>query len=347
MPKKCECGKQPTFGLPGEKATCCKKCKEDGMENVVNKKCPCGKRPNFGFSGGNATCCKECKKIGMEDVKNKKCSCGKISTFGFPGGKASCCKKCKEDGMENVKDKKCLCGKQPTFGLPGGKATCCKKCKVDGMENVKDKKCPCGKRPNFGYESGQSICCVNCKEDGMENVKGKRCPGYNGVPCPTNYFTTNGRDYCLSCDPDDSRRLDRKRDEAAFFNFLDKNITITQREFPVHYRCIDTDKTMAFIDGVIITKDIVVCLELDEDAHEAYDQGCEEARMHNVSAELKFAFLNHNIAWVRVNPHTKKNGRRDTSSRALKIRDNRHQEALEIIVNILQNPKDCIEYVGY
>jgi hypothetical protein len=186
-----------------------------------------------------------------------------------------------------------------------------------------------------------------CREDGMENVMGKKCQGYNGVECPTNYRLANGREYCLACDPDESRRLDRKRDEAAFFNFLDKYITITQREFPVHYRCIDTDKTMAFIDGIIITKDIVVCLELDEDAHEAYDKSCEEARMHNVSAELKFAYPGHIIAWVRVNPHTKKKDTRDTSKKALKIRDQRHQEALKIIEDILRNPKDCIEYVGY
>ena len=221
-------------------------------------------------------------------------------------------------------------------------------CKEDGMENVKSKRCSCGKCANFGFPGEQAICCSECKEDGMEDVVHMRCQGHGGLSCPTNYLLSVGRKYCLSCDPDDSRRLDRKRDEAAFFNFLKKaGIEITQREFPVHYTCIDTDRKMAFIDGIIITKNIVVCLELDEDAHERYDIGCDETRMHNVSAELKISYPDHSIAWVRVNPHTKKNGKRDKSSRALKIRDKRHQEALDIIKNILQNPRDCIEYIGY
>jgi len=347
MTKKCSCGKVPKFGFIEKKPTHCKVCKEDGMENVMAKKCPCGKQPKFGFPDGKATCCAVCKEYGMEDVVNKKCPCGKRPHFGFPGEKAVCCMGCKKDGMENVKSRRCPCGKRPSFGFPGRNAVCCSGCKEYGMEDVASKKCPCGKIPKFGFPDGKATCCAVCKEYGMENVKSRRCQGYNGVPCPTNYCTRNDREYCIACDPDDSRRLDRKRDEAAFFNFIEKHITITQREFPVHYKCIDTNKTMAFIDGILITKDIVVCLELDEDAHEAYDKGCEEARMHNVSAELKFAYPGHYVAWIRVNPHTKKNGKRDTSSRALKIRDKRYQEALDIIKNILQNPRDCIEYVGY
>ncbi|AGE57663.1 hypothetical protein ATCVNTS1_466L [Acanthocystis turfacea Chlorella virus NTS-1] len=311
------------------------------------RKCQCGIVPSFGNPGGKPTCCKRCKTDDMTIVRNKTCTCGKQPVFGVPGGKPTHCSGCKEVGMEDVKNKKCPCGKQPVFGVPGGKPTHCSGCKEVGMEDVKNKKCPCGNRAYFGILGQNPTHCRVCKENGMENFVAKRCQGCNGENCPTGYFISPGREYCLACDPDDSRKLARKRDEAAFFNFLNKHIVITQREFPVHYRCIDTNKTMAFIDGIIITKDIVICLELDEDAHEVYDQGCEEARMHNVSAELKIAFPNHNVAWVRVNPHTKKNGKRDVSSRAKKIRDQRYKEALEIIEDILQKPKDCIEYIGY
>jgi hypothetical protein len=31
----------------------------------------------------------------------------------------------------------------------------------------------------------------------------------------------------------------------------------------------------------------------------------------------------------------------------VKIRNQRHQEALEIIKDILENPRDCIVYIGY
>jgi hypothetical protein len=302
-----------TFGFPNEKATCCSRCKKDGMTDVANKRCPCNRQPSYGLPGEKAMCCIACKKDGMIDVVSKICPCGKRASFGKIKGRATHCVECKEEGMWNVVSKRCPCGKVPSFGLPGGKA----------------------------------MCCIECKKDGMTDVVSKRCQGYGGVSCPTDYHVGRGHKYCIACDPDVSRHLDRKRDEAAFFNFLDKHITITQREFPVHYKCIDTKKTMAFIDGVVITKDIVVCLELDEDAHEVYDKGCEEARMHNVSAELKIAYPGHIIAWVRVNPHTKKNGKRDISKKALKIRDKRHQEALGIIEDILRNPRDCIEYVGY
>jgi hypothetical protein len=344
---KCACGKYPIFGFFGKKAICCSKCKEDGMEDVVNKKCPCGKRLTFGFPGEKATCCSKCKEDGMENVANKKCTCGKKPHFGFHGEKATCCADCKHDMMENVVHEKCSCGKRLTFGFPGEKATCCSKCKEDGMVDVMNKKCPCGKIPTFGFPGKTAFCCIDCKEVSMENVVSKKCKGYNGVECPTNYRLSTGRDYCLACDPDETRRLNRKRDEAVFFNFLNKHITITQRDYPVHFKCIDTNKTLGRIDGVIITKDVVVCLELDEDAHEAYDTSCEEARMHNVSAELKIAYPDHNIAWVRVNPHTKNNGKRDTSKKAMKMRDNRHREALKIIEDILQTPRDCTEYIGY
>ncbi|AGE49645.1 hypothetical protein ATCVCan0610SP_929R [Acanthocystis turfacea Chlorella virus Can0610SP] len=346
--KKCPCGKQPSFGLVKGKPTHCKECKTSEMTDVTNKKCLCGKQPSFGLVKGKPTHCKECRTPDMIDVRSKRCPCGNRPSFGIVDGKPTHCNECRTPDMKNVIANMCPCGKQPSFGLVKGHPTHCKECKTGDMKNVKDKMCQCGHHPSFGLVEGQPTHCKECKTNNMNDVINKRCQGYNGVPCPTDYLIGRGREYCLACDPDDSRRLDRKRDEAAFFNFLNKtDIAITQREFPVHYRCFDTNKTMAFVDGIIVTKDVVVCMELDEDAHETYDKGCEEARMHNVSAELKIAFPNHSIAWVRVNPHTKKNGKRDMSARALKLRDKRHQEALKIIKDILQHPKDCIEYVGY
>ena len=346
MPSKCACGKFANFGLVEKKPTHCKGCKTDGMVDVKSKRCACGHQVTFGFYGGKAMCCNECKADGMVNVKSKTCACGHQATFGFSGEKAKCCKECKVDGMEDVKNTKCSCGKRLAFGFPGGRATCCMRCKEAGMVNVVSKKCSCGKQPVFGNLKGRPTHCARCRDDKMVDVVNKICQGYGGAPCPVNTFLC-GREYCLACDPDESRKLSRKRDEAAFFTFLNKHIAITQQDYPVHYRCIDANKTMARVDGVIITKDIVVCLELDEDGHDTYDPTCEEARMHNVSAELQIAYPDHCVAWVRVNPHTKKNGKRDTLARAHRIRDQRHQEALEIIKDILQQPRDCIEYVGY
>jgi len=306
------------------------------------------RQASFARPGQKARYCGPCC-VGknMIDVFSKRCKCGNFALFGFHG-KKTVCGKCKEDGMENFNVKKCKCGHQMSFGFPGGKAVCCSKCKEDGMVNVKDDMCKCGNFVSFGFLGGRPVCCSKCKEDDMENLNAKRCPGYGGVPCPVVTLLDNNHDYCLACDPDESRRATRRKDEAAFFDFLAKNnVDVAQRDFPVHYRCINTTKKYSLIDGVIIAKDVVVCLELDEDAHEYYDPVCEEARMHDASAELKLAYPDHRIAWIRVNPHIKKNGKRDVSRKAKKVRDERHHEALTLIRDVLRNPQDCIEYVGY
>jgi hypothetical protein len=216
------------------------------------------------------------------------------------------------------------------------------------MKDVRSKKCPCGKQPVFGFTGGQAMCCAVCRTSGMEDVKNTKCPGYNGTPCVVGYRVRDGFEYCPECDPDTSRHASKKRDEAAFFRFLKKSgVEVTQEQYKIEFRCIATPRKRAEIDGVIITKDVVMCLELDEDAHESYPKSCEETRMHNAAAELRIAFPDHSIAWVRVNPHTKKDGKRDTSKDAKKIRDRRYREAMDIIQDILRNPRDCVEYIGY
>ena len=159
----------------------------------------------------------------------------------------------------------------------------------------------------------------------------------------------HGKSYCIICDPDDTRRNARKIDEEAFFSFLSSNgMSITQREYRIDYRCIDTAKSHSFIDGIIISKDIIVCLEVDEEAHQHYDPSCEEARLNDASAELRLQYPKHCIAWVRINPNTlNKQGKRDRSAKATKIRDKRHKEALSILKQLLEHPRDIIEYVGY
>ncbi|NDF13312.1 MAG: hypothetical protein EB060_10930 [Proteobacteria bacterium] len=216
------------------------------------------------------------------------------------------------------------------------------------MIDVVSKMCPCGKTASYGFPEGKPVCCNTCKEPGMINVRSKTCPGYDGVPCPVATYIHSSREYCLACDPDDSRRTMRLNDETAFFDFLAENgVSVTQRSYRVDYRCIDTAKKYSLIDGVIITADVVVCLELDEDAHEYYDPVCEKARMHDASAELKIAFPDRPIAWIRVNPHTKKDGKRDVSRAAKKVRDERHRKALVLIRDVLENPWGGIKYVGY
>ncbi|AAC96920.1 hypothetical protein PBCVKS1B_550L [Paramecium bursaria Chlorella virus KS1B] len=350
MPSKCKCGKsRPYFGFPGEKPTWCSKCPEKSKEaiNVVNKKCECGKsQPYFGLPGEKPIWCSKCPEKSKEatNVKNKKCRCGKSQPyFGLQDGKPEWCSKCKPKEASDIKNKKCQCGKNLVFGLLGQKAEFCGTCKPEDAVNVVSKKCKCGKQPYFGFPGQKAIWCGDCKPQYTIDVKNKICSGYDGVPCPVRTQLTYGKQYCLSCDPDESRRLPRKKDEHAFFCFLDKHdIDVTQREYRIDYKCVDTSKSHAFIDGVIITPDIVICLEVDEDAHKSY--ACDEARTNFASTELLLAFPEHHIAWVRVNPTI---GNFDRGDKALRLRDERYFEAILSIRDLIQNPRTEIIYIGY
>jgi hypothetical protein len=295
--------------------------------------------------------CKTCpdKPDDAIDIKNKKCPCGKQKCYGLPGDKKpSWCKTCpdKPGDATDIVNKKCICGKRPQFGLPGGKVLWCKKCKPYDAVDVGHKKCPCGKRP-FLTLIGDKIpkWCSNCPDKPREvfDIVTKMCPGYNGVSCPVRTQLTYGKQYCISCDPDETRRLPRKKDEHAFFMFLEKHgIDVTQREYRIDYKCVNISKSHAFIDGVIITPKIVLCLEVDEDAHKSYS--CDEARTNYASHELLLAFPGHHIAWIRVNPTI---GNFDRSDKALRLRNDRYSAAVSLIRNILANPRTEIFYIGY
>ncbi|CAJ1436607.1 unnamed protein product, partial [Effrenium voratum] len=125
---KCRCGRAtPYFGMPDDaRATCCAKCKEDGMVDIKNRKCRCGSaRPFFGMPGDTrATCCAKCKEDGMVDIKSRKCRCGRAKPyFGMPGdARATCCVSCKEDEMVDIVQSRCLvCGKRAFFPDAAGK----------------------------------------------------------------------------------------------------------------------------------------------------------------------------------------------------------------------------------
>ena len=78
------------------------------------------------------------------------------------------------------------------------------------------------------------------------DVINKICPGYN-TECPVR-TRVNDNKYCLSCDPDDSRRKRFKRYENAFFAYVHDKINIHQREFRVNFDANETAKTCARVD---------------------------------------------------------------------------------------------------
>ncbi|AGE52756.1 hypothetical protein PBCVCZ2_144R [Paramecium bursaria Chlorella virus CZ-2] len=346
--KKCPCGKRPYFNLPGETmGICCKECKTSEMVNVMSKLCLCGKQPSFNFPGKiKGIYCKECKTPGMINVISKLCSCGKHPIFNFPGEiKGICCTECKTSGMFDVINKKCPCGNGPSFNLPGETVgICCKECKTPGMVNVKHKKCPCGNRPSFNLpEETMGICCKECKTPEMVNVISKRCPGYNGEKCPGNYHLASACQYCLSCDPDDSRRETRKKYENAFFKHIAGRIDVKRREFIVKYDTNETAKKFARLDGIVFGDGITVCLEVDENGHERY--ACDESRMHMVTAELLKEYPHTDVCWIRVNPTTKH--KNPWGVAAKRVRAERFDAVIKVVDDVLKNKTTDIIYIGF
>jgi hypothetical protein len=316
------------------------------MIDVVNKRCTCGKQPKFNVPGETrGICCSKCKTDDMIDVANKRCPCGNQPVFNVPGEKKGvCCSKCKTDDMIDVVNKRCPCGKQPNFNVLGEKkGICCVKCKTDDMIDVVGKRCPCGKQPSFNVPGKtKGVCCMKCKTTEMIDVVSKMCPGYN-TACPVRTQLTNGHEYCMSCDPNDARRKQYKRYEEEFFAYVKDKLDVHKREFRVTFDQNETAKKFARLDGIVFGDGVIVCLEVDENGHEEYE--CDEHRMHLVTAELLQKYPDHVVSWVRVNPTTDEKTQWGKTSK--KIREKRFEEVVFEVKNILETRDTRVIYVGF
>lgn len=345
--KKCPCGKQQSFNFPGEtKRICCAECKTTDMIYVAHKLCPCGSVPSFNLPGETVGfSCKECKTPDMVNVVSKLCPCGKQSIFNLPGETVGiCCSECKSSEMIDVMNKKCPCGTIPSFNILGETVgICCVECKTSEMIDVVSKRCPCGKQARFNIP-GETlrICCIECKTSEMIDVASKRCSGYNGEKCPGDYFVS-GCQYCLSCDPDDSRRDKYKKYENAFFRYIKGKIDIKRREFVVKYDPNETTKKWARLDGIVFGDNIIVCLEVDENGHESY--ACDKPRMHMVTAELLQQYPHTDVCWIRVNPTTEH--KNPWGVAAKRVRAERFDAVIKTVNDVLNNKTTDIIYIGF
>src|SRR3989304_289233 len=279
---KCPCGKQPCFGFPNDrKATCCKKCKKDGMVSWNKRKCPCGKRPNFGFPDDEKpTCCSKCKKDGMINIKNKKCYCGKIPCFGFPDNKkATCCNDCKKDGMINIRSEKCPCGTQPSFGFPDDeKATCCSNCKKDDMIDIRNQKCQANKQQ------------IPCPQRGNEKYDGY-C-----THCFSNLFPSEPR----------TQQICTKTKELQVVSYISSKYEGLIHDKPLYVDlsggCCPSKR---HIDLRKLINNTLLCIEVDEKQHRGYDKEDEINRYDN----LYMDFSGKSI-FIRYNPDPYKDQKR-------------------------------------
>lgn len=213
--KFCVCGlSDPKFALPGEKASCCGKCKSASMINVRARLCICKKsQPNFGKPDDKVpTCCAKCKNDTMINLVTKFCLCTKARpTFGIKGGKQICCVNCKTSQMICLESKLCIiCGiKRPLYANTEDKApTHCVNCKLDVMTNVTVKLCVCKKaQPSFGNKGDKTAtCCIKCKSTNMIDIKSKLCRCGKKRPI-FGLLTDSKPTCCASCRTDTMRNL--------------------------------------------------------------------------------------------------------------------------------------------
>lgn len=211
----CKCGStRPTYGFTMDlRASCCKKCLETNMVNLINKRCEedgCDKVSTmFDFPDGRGRYCSEHKKDGMINLKHVNCNengCKKTVAYDLPGGKGKYCAEHKKDGMIDIKHPKCIesgCNIiNPIYGNKSdNQGIYCKKHKKDGMVNVRNKVCNyenCEKRPSYALKNESPLYCFTHKKNDMVNVTEKLCIEPNCLKQPTfNIVNSNNPLYCL------------------------------------------------------------------------------------------------------------------------------------------------------
>ena len=233
MPSKCQCGKQSTFNLRGEKKPIwCASCPNKHPEavDVVNKRCSCGKVPHFNLPGERkGKWCASCpdRHPDAVNVIDRKCSCGKRPNFNLPGErKGKWCVSCpdKHPDAIDVEHKRCPCGKRPKFNLPGERnGKWCVSCpdKPPDAIDVEHERCTCGKIPSLNLpDERKGKWCASCpdKHPDAVNVIDKKCPcgkkpsfnlpGYTHAiwcnSCPEKSVYAINIRYNICCGEDDS-----------------------------------------------------------------------------------------------------------------------------------------------
>lgn len=333
MCKKCGL-KQPSYGLPGQRATHCSKCSTSDMVDRVSRLCQaksCLKNVTRAFPGEKPSYCKTHAIEGMIDVKNSKCIiCKKLGitkpkqpTYGL-GKIATHCKEHRTENMTDLKHINILCEKctiRATYGIPGQKPTRCATHKKRGMKDVTSLMCvKCGKKQGVFGITKTELFCKKCKTKDMKNVKAKMCDKC-GLKQPVfNYKGKKTGKYCNTCKND--RMIDvvnfrcvscqlyivpRKTQKCSYCSPKSRRRQKTREMIVVNFLKNNNikfihNKSVGFICGNyrpdirIDTGTHIVIVEIDENQHKQYDSSCEIARMANIyqADGMRCVFLRYN-----------------------------------------------------
>lgn len=301
-----QCDTNACYGLEGEPPSRCEPhARDDMIPRNYSKKCMCGekKQPSYGLPGGKPECCKKCKTNNMIQLKKLNCDvkgCNKIPIFGkIHDDKPSKCKIHMEEDMVDIVNKKCdKCTSQPRYGLYGFGRTHCSIHKTDEMVEMTRKKCKkCKRMATFGYDRKEpKRCLLHMKRD-MIDVLNIRCQKCNIT------LVRSINTICARCDPENSH-IPKKELEIVDYLKETFNKFLTDTKIKYTYRHNKGANCMSRPDLYYEFDDHVIVVEIDEYQHKKYKCNIDNYRGDNMRMLQINKFCKKNCVFIRYNPDT-------------------------------------------
>ena len=306
------CNTRASFNTRGVKSPLyCYEHKQTEMIDVRSKSClfeGCDTKPTFNIIDKTVGIyCVKHKLPLMINVNSKNCvfeGCNTRATFNTRGLKDPLyCAEHKQTEMIDVRSKRCLfegCDTQPKFNTQGHTVGIyCTKHKLPMMFDVTSKWCifeGCRKQPNFNI-IGQAIgiYCAQHKSSPMVNVKSKHCKTHLCYTAPNPKY----EGYCFRCfvhtfpEKPISRNyktkerdiVDRIKEKFGDFDWI--------ADSKVQDGCSKRRPDL-FLDLGFQ----VIIIEIDEYAHDTYEDICENKRIMEISQDIGHS----PIMLIRFNP---------------------------------------------
>jgi len=126
--------------------------------------------------------------------------------------------------------------------------------------------------------------------------------GDAGAPCGAVFGRSDGLLRHVRTQHFGDYRRERKLKQAAVEQLLQEHGYPFAREHYVNFTCAVLDTTWAYCDAVLLFRNTVVILEVDEEQHRAYGVSCDVRRMGLIVESLRLDGNTQRVVFVRFNP---------------------------------------------
>jgi hypothetical protein len=309
-----DCKTAATFGVSYETApTHCKKHMNENMFDIRHRKCGhehCSVRPKFNIHGEKqGLFCANHRLENMIDVENKKCayeSCETIPRYNVAEIKSALyCSKHRLENMIDVVSPYCSFAgctiSSPQFNYATEKkGLFCKTHMLLNMIDVKHTKCiheNCLSRASYNLEGEKKLlyCCDHRKPD-MVDITRKKCATHL---CDSRLKDKKYEEYCFRC----FVNIYPERPIARNYKTKEKYVVDRIREKFSDFDWISDRKISGGCskrrpDLFLDLGFQVIIIEIDEYAHDTYDDICENKRIMEISQDIGHS----PIMLIRFNP---------------------------------------------